>query len=294
MYKNHVNVKRVRHLLLAVASIGTLLALYAFEIEPRLLVVRRDSIAIENFPPLRVALISDIHAGSPFIDDDKLRRIVTLTNAEHPDLILILGDSVIQGVTGGKFMPPEHAAEILGNLRARYGVVGVLGNHDGWLNATRVKAAYERAGIPTLVNETHTLAIGGRRLTLVGLADLMTGDPDLTLAETAPVPMIVMTHNPDVFPRLSNRATLTVAGHTHGGQVWLPFFGRLRVPSKYGQRYALGHVVEHGKHLYVTSGIGTSIIPIRFCVVPEIRLLDVREASRAPHLSPATPTAATP
>jgi predicted MPP superfamily phosphohydrolase len=294
MYRNHVNVKRLRHLLLAVLSIGALLALYAFEIEPRLLVVRHDSIAIEDFPPLRIALISDIHAGSPFIDDDKLRRLVKLTNAEHPDLILILGDSVIQGVTGGHFMPPEHTAEILGGLRARYGIFGVIGNHDAWLNATRVKAAYEQAGIPTLVNQTRTLAIGGSSLTLVGLDDMITGKPDLQLVERAPAPMIVMTHSPDIFPRLSNRATLTVAGHTHGGQVWLPFFGRLRVPSKYGQRYAMGHVVEHGKHLYVTSGVGTSIIPVRFCVVPEIRLLDVRAAHPAPHPSPATPTAATP
>ncbi|MEA2569839.1 MAG: uncharacterized protein QOI24_1840 [Acidobacteriota bacterium] len=291
MYRNHVNGKR---LLLAFFAIAALFALYAFEIEPRLLVVRHDSIAIENFPPLRIALISDIHAGSPFIDDDKLMRIVTLTNAEHPDLILILGDSVVQGVTGGRFVPPAHTAEMLGGLRARYGVFGVLGNHDGWLNATRVKLAYEHVGIPTLVNETRTIAIGAQSLTLVGLADLMTGKPDLQLVDRALSPMIVMTHSPDIFPRLSSRATLTVAGHTHGGQVWLPLLGRLIVPSKFGQRYAMGHVVENGKHLYVTSGIGTSIIPVRFCVAPEIRLLEVRGTHRAPHPSPATPTAATP
>ncbi|HKO01011.1 MAG TPA: hypothetical protein VJ032_04930 [Thermoanaerobaculia bacterium] len=108
------------------------------------------------------------------VEAEKLARLVTLTNDQHPDLTLILGDSVIQDVIGGHFMPPETCAHILGGLRARYGVFGVLGNHDGWLSADRVKAAFDSNGIPTLVNETRTLAIAGGSVTLAGLADLMT------------------------------------------------------------------------------------------------------------------------
>jgi predicted MPP superfamily phosphohydrolase len=284
----------MKRAVLTLLIVALVLAIYAFAIEPRRLVVRTDSITIDGLPPLHIALISDIHAGSPGIDDAKLLRLVALTNAQHPDLTLILGDSVTTGMTGGIFVPPEHTAGILSALRARYGVFGILGNHDGWLNADRVKAAYDRAGIPTLVNETRTIATSGGNVTLVGLADMITDKPDLTLIDRAPQPMIVMTHSPDIFPRISPRAALTVAGHTHGGQVWLPIFGRLIVPSRYGQRYAIGHVVEKGKNLYVTSGVGTSIIPVRFAVVPEVRILEVRAGHRATGPSPATPTAATP
>jgi predicted MPP superfamily phosphohydrolase len=133
-----------------------------------------------------------------------------------------------------------------------------------------------------LVNETLTLAIAGGNVTLAGLADLWTGKPDLTIIDRAPSPVIVLTHNPDIFPHISPHAALTLAGHTHGGQVHLPLVGRPVVPSRYGQRYAFGHVVENGKHLYVTSGVGTSIIPVRFDVIPEVLMLEVRSARRAP------------
>ena len=92
---------------------------------------------------------------------------------------------------------------------------------------------------------------------------------------TNSAPVIVITHNPDVFPLVPNRVCLTIAGHTHGGQVALPLVGRLIVPSKYGQRYAIGHIREEGRDLFVTSGVGTSIIPVRFRVPPEIVFLEI-------------------
>jgi predicted MPP superfamily phosphohydrolase len=274
------------------------LAVYAFAVEPARLVVQHTSIALEAWPaampPLRIALISDVHADSAFIDDAKLARIVSLTNSEHPDLILILGDSIAHRPKVDALVEPEHIAAMLRPLHARFGVFGILGNHDNWFDGPRVKQAYERAGIPTLVNETRRVAVDGGAVSLVGLADLITGRPDLTLIDRAEPPVIVMTHSPDIFPRVSSRAALTVAGHTHGGQVWLPFAGRLIVPSRYRQRYAFGHVVEAGRHLFVTSGIGTSIIPVRFCVTPEIRILDLRSANPAARPSPARSTPATP
>jgi hypothetical protein len=89
-------------------------------------------------------------------------------------------------------------------------------------------------------------------------------------------PVLAFTHNPDVFPHVPARVALTIAGHTHGGQVVLPLLGRPLVPSAYGQRYAIGHVEEDGRHLFVSSGLGTSIFPVRFGVPPEISIVVVR------------------
>ena len=83
-------------------------------------------------------------------------------------------------------------------------------------------------------------------------------------------PVLVFTHNPDLFPEIPERVSLTIAGHTHGGQVYLPGIGRPIVPSRYGERFAIGHVVERGRHLFVSSGLGTSILPVRFLVPPEV------------------------
>jgi predicted MPP superfamily phosphohydrolase len=95
-----------------------------------------------------------------------------------------------------------------------------------------------------------------------------------TLARVpAGAPVLVFTHNPDIFVDIPPRVSLTLAGHTHGGQVYIPFIGRPIVPSHYGERFAIGHVVEGGRHLFVTPGLGTSIIPVRFLVPPEISVL---------------------
>ena len=84
---------------------------------------------------------------------------------------------------------------------------------------------------------------------------------------------VLFTHNPDVFPEVPRRVALTIAGHTHGGQVYLPGVGRPIVPSAYGERFAIGHIVEEGRHLFVSPGLGTSILPIRFLVPPEVSIL---------------------
>ena len=104
----------------------------------------------------------------------------------------------------------------------------------------------------------------------VGVDDL-----DGTVARTMgdADPLILLAHEPDIFVRVPPRVTLTLSGHTHGGQVLLPFIGRPVVPSNYGQRFAYGHVVEGGRHLLVSSGLGMSGLPVRFMVPPEIALI---------------------
>lgn len=114
---------------------------------------------------------------------------------------------------------------------------------------------------------------------LVGIDDRMTRHDNAVLAlhnVPAKSKALCLTHSPDVFPELPATCVLTIAGHTHGGQVDLPFLGRLIVPSKYGQRYAAGLIHENGKSLFVSTGIGTSIIPVRFGVPPEVTILEIR------------------
>lgn len=259
------------------------LAVWVVFIEPNRLVFRDETIQLPNWPSrfenLKIAVLSDLHVGSPHIDADKLNYIVMRVNAAEPDLVVLLGDFVIQEVVGGKFVEPEVFAQNLKNLRARHGVFAVLGNHDWWYDGPRVRRALENVGIRVLDDDVARVERDGEAIWLVGFADAWTNQTDIrgTLARvTDQSPVIALTHNPDLFPRIPQRVVLTLAGHTHGGQVNLPFVGRLRVPSEFGQRYAAGHVVEENHHLFVTTGIGTSIIPVRFRVPPEIVFLTLK------------------
>ncbi len=227
---------------------------------------------------MRIALLTDLHVGSPFNGLGKLEEVVERTNAARPDAVLILGDLVIQDVAGGRFVPPEGIAPVLGRLRAPLGVWAVLGNHDRWLDGPRVTRALTKAGITVLEDRAVAVSRGGPPFWLVGISDLWTAPHDVRKAlgqvsDSAPV--LAFTHNPDIFPDIPTRVSLTLAGHTHGGQVYLPLLGRLVVPSRYGERYALGHVVEKGRHLFVAGGTGTSILPVRFLVPPEISIVRI-------------------
>jgi predicted MPP superfamily phosphohydrolase len=258
------------------------LALWAFVVEPSRLVLRETQITLPSWPAsfkgLRIAVISDLHAGSPFITLEKIHQIVETTNAARPDLILLPGDFVTQGVKGGNFIGPEVFAPALKALRARFGVFATLGNHDWWYNGQRVKKSLENAGLTVLENDAAMIERDGAAIWVVGIGDKLEGNPDIASALAkvgAGAPVIALTHNPDIFPSIPARVALTIAGHTHGGQVALPIVGRPIVPSAFGERYAAGHIVEGSKHLFVTTGVGTSILPVRFRVPPEISLLTI-------------------
>jgi uncharacterized protein len=166
--------------------------------------------------------------------------------------------------------------------RAPAGVVAVLGNHDGWFDHDRVRQAVETIGIRVVEDTATRLNTPAGLLWVAGISDLWTGRHDLSAALAAVtddgIPVLLLTHNPDVFPLVPDRVTLTLAGHTHGGQVRLPFAGALVVPSRFGQRFAAGHVVEGGRHLFVATGVGTSILPVRFRVPPAVTLLTLGHA----------------
>ena len=257
---------------------------WAILIEPDRLVVNEQQIHYQNWPRefdhLRIAIISDVHAGSPHIDEKKLSQIVAKTDKEQPDLILLLGDYGFQQVRGGRLIEPEVIAEKFKDFRAPLGVYAVLGNHDWWYDGQRVTRALTGVGIRVLENEAVSFERNGHRIWIVGLADLWTRRQNIS-GSLGGIPegeaVIAFTHNPDVFPQIPSNVFLTLAGHTHGGQVCFPLVGCPITPSRYGARFTRGLVQENGRFLFVTSGIGTSIYPVRFRVPPEIALLTISD-----------------
>ena len=247
--------------------------------------------------PLRIAVLTDVHASVPWTGAAQLAGFCRQANATAPDIILLLGDYA-SGPRLSRDLMPAHWAEQLSALSAPLGVHAILGNHDydGYSRAdiarapTAAETALVAAGIPVYVNRAVRIEHGGRGFWLAGLGDQYAFAPrraprferihgldDLagTLAQVSTdEPVLLLAHEPDVFPDVPDRVALTLSGHTHGGQVRL--FGKTPVvPSRYGSRYAYGHIVEENRHLIVSSGLGFSGWPIRFGTKSEIVVIDL-------------------
>jgi hypothetical protein len=276
---------RSRTVALGTAGAGAAtVAWWALWGEPRAGVVRRRTLHLPHWPAslagLRVAVFSDLHAGAPQVDEDRVARLAARVSREGADLVTILGDLVDPEGSFAREVTPEAVAARLGTIRARLGVVAVLGNHDWRYDGERVRAALQAAGMTVLEDDVVDV---GRGLHVAGVADATERSPDVeaTLARVPDgAPLIVLSHDPDLFPRIPARAALTLSGHTHGGQVAIPRLRRRVIPSRFGERYARGHIVEGGRHLYVTSGVGTSGHPIRFLAPPEVVVLRLEPERR--------------
>jgi len=286
---------------LALAAAGAVvLPTYALGIEPRFrLVVTRYDLSPPGWPPgldLTVAVLADIHAGEPYMPLARVEHIVETTNALRPDLTLLLGDYGAAHRFVTRPVPLRECAAALAGLTAPLGVLSVLGNHDWWddrkaqrlrRGPTEARLALEAAAIPVLENDAVRLDKEGRPFWILGLGDQVAfrlgrgrfrGVDDLprTLAKLSDdAPAILMAHEPDIFAETPARVSLTLSGHTHGGQVRLFGYSPV-VPSAFGNRYAYGHIVEEGRHLVVSGGLGVSMLPVRFGVPPEIVLLRLR------------------
>ena len=290
----------IPYILAAIALCLTALA-YSYFIEPHRLVVSETTLQINGLDPafegLRIVAVSDIHAGSHGVDAARMREVVDEINAQDADVVVLLGDYVSQLNDGKPIrerqlrMPVESLTTGLAGIKAKYGVYAVLGNHDGWYNNRAAADALRLAGIRVLENEVAFIERGGRKLRLFGMRDHLhmgtwaTFDNDMRRAIASyerTGGIIVLQHSPDVFPVVNAFKTfgdefkLMIAGHTHGGQVRFPVLGTPIVPSAFGQKYAGGHIREDGKDLFVTTGIGTSMLPFRFLVPPEIAVLTLR------------------
>jgi uncharacterized protein len=246
-------------------------------------------------PALRIAVLTDLHFGEPFVSLERLDEIVAATNSLKPDLICLLGDFEPGHRFISREVPRADWARSLAALKAPLGVHTVLGNHDWWSDAeaqgrrTSVPLAARallEAGLPVYENRAVPLVKDGKPFWLVGLGDQIAyhhkgmgfeGRDDLEgalAAVTDGSPVLLLAHEPDIFPRVPRRVALTLSGHTHGGQVRLLGYSPL-VPSSYGNRYAYGHVEEEGHHLVVSAGIGPGKLPIRIGVPPEIVLVEL-------------------
>ena len=295
---------RRRHLLAGLgAGFGTALVggAYALAIEPGFrLEVRHYRPALPAWPAgfrLRVGVITDLHAGGPHMLPRRVEGIVEATEGLRPDLVVFLGDLNASHRFLTERVPPALSAATLARLRPPLGLHAVLGNHDWWDDPAAFRGrgrpeterALAAAGIPVLENRAVRLRHDGRDFWLAGLGSMWAfggamsrwrGVDDLpaTLAAFADdSPAILLAHEPDIFPRVPARVALTLSGHTHGGQVRLPGLPPV-VPSNYGDRYAHGHIVEDGRHLVVSAGLGTSGFPVRFGVPPEIVLVELGQA----------------
>ncbi|EQB30111.1 metallophosphoesterase [Sphingobium ummariense] len=250
-------------------------------------VVRRIEIALP-FPagaprrPVRVALITDTHLSGPDNSPDRMARIVAQVNGLRPDLILLAGDYIGDNKGGATYDARASIAPFAG-LRAPLGVVAVLGNHDNRSRKNRValsrpdwRAAFSRIGVTLLDNQ----AVRRGPLAIGGLRDIYTGRPDipgtLTAMRATDGAPVILSHGPDVFPSLPDTPSLTLVGHTHCGQVALPFVGIVYVPSKFGTRYACGIYRQGAKTMVVSAGIGTSGLPIRMLAPPDVWLITAR------------------
>lgn len=239
--------------------------------------VRRAEIKVSGLTgPVRLVLMSDIHVAGPDMPPDRLGRIVEQVNALRPDLVLIAGDFISDKRPSTRSYSVVDAVAPLRQLKPGLGTVAVLGNHDHWRDAAAARQEIARIGIRVLDNDA--MRIGP--LTIGGLDDAYTGHEqvDVTVERMRRLgqPAILLSHSPDIFPQVPEDVFLTLAGHTHCGQIRLPLVGAVSTMSAYGERYACGQVDEGGRTLIVSAGLGTSILPLRLGARPDLWVINLR------------------
>ena len=274
-----------------------IIAADALAVEPGLsLIVKEWTVEhaawLASVPPLRIGILTDIHAVEPWMSASRIGAIVDQLNAQKPDVTVLLGDYV-NGLPGKFFTRELRVAEWvapLKSLRARLGVYAILGNHDCWSGeAPHIRRSFWKAGIALLENAALKVSLGRDHFWIAGIKDQLASDSrgirDLEatlhpISDRAPV--ILLAHEPDIFDSVPARVALTLAGHTHGGQVYIPFVGRpcFLADNRRYAGYAYGHFEKGGRHMIVSSGLGLSNIPIRFMVPPEIAIVTLRHSER--------------
>ncbi len=249
--------------------------------EPRHIVVEKKTVAINNLPDafegFRICQLSDIH-HSPFVGLKFVEKVVDKANSLKPDLMVLTGDYVA--------MSPEYiapAVSALCKLKSPNGILAVLGNHDHWEGAELTTDVFSKYSVPVITNEHRFIEMKNKIICFAGVDDFMEGNQDLKTAFNgvpSDIPRVLLSHNPDyaeVMPE-SERVDLVLSGHTHGGQIRIPFSIAPVTMSKYGQKYAGGLVMLANTQVYVSRGIGVVGLPARFSCPPEITLITLTKA----------------
>lgn len=267
-------------------------AVWASVVVPGRLRLRRYEVLVHELPArfdgLTLAHLSDTHFG-PWVSRGHIRRAIELANAQEPDLAVLTGDYVHRTPRS-----VETGIGLFAELRARFGSVAVMGNHDHFMGADACRRRFAELDIPLLENATRFLTPAGlgdeevpdESLALVGMADYTEDRPAPRMATRfiSPLcPRLLLSHHPDVAERFPTRFPelyfdLQLSGHTHGGQVRLPGHGAPLIPSDFGQKYAGGRVEGPAWPVIVSRGVGMAVSPVRFGVDPEIGLIVLRRA----------------
>lgn len=266
-------------LILVLGIVGVVV--WARFVEPYWIELRRQQVFIRDLPAafdgFKITVLSDLHFprwSSVWL----IRRAIRLSNSAQPDIVLFAGDFCDRSRREAKVVPL--LGKVLSGIQNRYGIFGVLGNHDHRLDADGVRTELQNSGgIQIIENRFVLVEIGEDQLAVAGIGDLWQGvvNLDSALSEIPPnVPRILLSHNPDVAERTGDRRIdLQVSGHTHGGQIRIPFGDAPRVPSQFGNKYRAGLVSSPTHQVYINRGI-CSMKRIRFWCRPEVTVLTLR------------------
>lgn len=254
----------------------------AFIFEPKHLSITRRDITLPSLPPefdgFTIAQLSDFHF-KPGTDHDLMENVVTSLNNEHVDLIALTGDYVTDD---SEVLYP--LLELLNQLRAKHGIYAVMGNHDGWSERrTFYKRLFEKSDISFLINQNSELRLNESSIFIAGTDYVWDGQPNAqqTVKGIRPdATVLALVHEPDYFDTMRSirKIDLQLSGHTHGGQCRVPFIGYAPVKVRYGENYVYDHFERDGSQLFVSRGVGTSGLRVRFACPPELAILTLRRA----------------
>ena len=261
--------------MMVLVALFLLIVIRSVFIEPNSLEITKYEIQEPKLDGVRVVFLTDFHLGRT--DFKRLNKIVSMTSAQQPDLVLLGGDFP-KGHDLKSGMNPNNLAQKLSLIQVDAPIYTVLGNHDWWAGGREYTEAFTKAGIRVLDNDKRRVKIKNGYVDIIGVADLTTRQVNLKKAmKGTKIPRIVITHTPDIYYDVIDNVSLILAGHTHGGQFVIPFTKPLFVPSKYGAAFASGLIEFSRNPMIISRGLGTSVIPLRLGCKPEIVVVDFKK-----------------